>query len=236
MFYFSKAFYSYSPWSATSISPTEDQDSSSKDIQEDYCMIKCTTPTSVHATLSLINAEPVNWHSKQDLLNELTIVHDNLHNTCHQFDQSRITEQFSSTHLKIGTELKSYIQFISDRYSQHTWLALIALAMIGFEVLMTPTQVKKELIHVTRIGRHLALTMHRLLLHQPEEESFSSDIHFDDAFKSNLLNIFVTHNQKDDWFSLLKNVCFEFSRHDKDWEFNSNYHEIVSMATYLVLV
>lgn len=221
---FIKKLYDYSPWGATSTPPLQQQQV--EDIEQDYCIIKCAAPTSVHATLSLINAEPVNWHP-QELLNEFTIVRDNLYNTCHQFDQSRITEQFSSTHLKIGTELKNYIYFISDRYSENTWLTLIGLLMVAHEVLQTPSQVKTELLHVTRIGRHLALAMSRVMQDKEEE-----GITFDDRFKSSLLLIFVNHA---DWFPLLKDTCFEFSHHDNEWEFKQTYYQVVSKATRLLL-
>ncbi|KAG2236511.1 hypothetical protein BDF21DRAFT_452437 [Thamnidium elegans] len=219
---FIKKLYDYRPWGATSIPQQEVED-----IEQDYCIIKYAAFTSVHATLSLINAEPVNWYP-QELLNEFTIVRDNLYNTCHQFDQSRITEQFSSTHLKIGAELKYYIHFISDRYKENTWLTLIGLLMIAHEVLQTPSQVKTELIHVTRIGRDLALTMSRVI----QEDVSNNNITFDDQFKSNLLHIFVNHAN---WFLLLKDTCFEFGRHDSEWEFKQNYYQVVSMATQLLL-
>ncbi|GAA5796006.1 hypothetical protein HPULCUR_001372 [Helicostylum pulchrum] len=219
---FIKKLYDYRPWGAASTPPPQEVE----DIEQNYCIIKCAVPTSVHATLSLIDAEPVNWYP-QELLNEFTIVHDNLYNTCHQFDQFRITEQFSSTHLKIGTELRYYIHFVTDRYKENTWLTLLGLLMIAHEVLQTPSQVKTELIHVTRIGRHLAQAMSRVM-----QEGGANNITFDEQFKSDLLLIFVNHT---DWFRLLKDTCFEFSHHDSEWEFKQNYYQVVSMATPFLL-
>lgn len=216
--YLSKFYQTYASWSAT---PTADTDT---DIEEDYCIVKCTIPSSVQSTLELIERAPVNWSLQgQDIIHEFYLVHDKLYHTCHQFDSCRITEQFSNTHFKMGSELKLLIQFITERYSDNRWLSLIGLLMVGCQVLITPPQVKKELLHVTLIGRYLILEMNRTL-------AGISTIVIDTKFKSAIMEVFGCK----EWLPLLKDTCLEFSKHDKDWELNQEYHQVVFMATQLL--
>lgn len=217
--YLSKIYQTYASWGAT---PTPDPDT---DIEGDYCIVKCSNPSSVQSTLALIERSPVNWvHQGQDIIHEFYLVHDKLYNTCHQFDDCRITEQFSNTHLKMGSELKLFIRFITERYSDNQWLILMGLLMVACQVLQTPSQVKKELLHVTMIGRYLVLEMNRTL-------AGISAINVDRRFKSAIMDVFDCK----EWLPLLKNTCFEFCRHDQSWELKQEYYQVVSMATQSLL-
>lgn len=218
--YLSKIYNVYTSWSSTSSTA----DTNTTDIDSDYCIVKCA-PSSVQSTLDLIEAVPIHWshHKGQDIIDEFYLLHDKLYQTCHQFDACRVTEQFSNTHFKMGSELKLFIRFITRRYSDNRWLTLMGLLMIGRQVLMTPPQVKKELLHVTLIGRDLTLEMKGAL-------SGVSIMAIDTHLKLAILEVFDCKQ----WFICFKETCLLFSKHDKDWEFNQDYHQVVSMATELV--
>ncbi|KAI7888419.1 uncharacterized protein EV154DRAFT_517853 [Mucor mucedo] len=220
--YLSKIYNAFTlSWSVTTTQQTQESDM--QGIDEDYCIVKCASPSSVQSTLTLIEGVPINFHHTQDILDEFYLMHDKLYHTCHQFDACRVTEQFSNTHFKMGSELKLLIRFMARRYGDNGWLTLMGLLMIARQVLTTPSQVKKELLHVTMIGRELAVAMLCAL-------SCKSTVVIHTHLKVAILEILQCRQ----WFPSLRDTCLELSQHDKDWELHAHYHQVVSMATQYV--
>jgi hypothetical protein len=230
-----KSFTSASSASLTSISSSSSFPQAEKlpPIDQDYYFVKHSIPNSVQATLNLINKLSINW---SDLCNELQIVKDNLYLSCHQFDNSKLVDQFANTDKKIGVELKLYINFVSERYSccsssgsssrGSDCLALMGLLMIGTQILKTSGEVKSQLVYTTKIGRDLILAMD-FVLHQ------QSKTHLPSELKCDILEIVL--EKEDSWFPVLKNICFEFADYDLNWEFREKYYGVVSLATQLLL-
>lgn len=243
---------SSSSLSSTSSSTIQQQQQDSEedtydDVEKDYYFVKHAIPNSVQATLTLINK--LNVVFSQDLLNEFQIIKDNLVVTCHQFDKYKVVDQFTNTDQKIGVELRLYIQFMTDRYAKSSsWLALMGLLMIGIQVLKTCGEVKTQLIYQTKIGRDLILAMQENLVKRrskrengrllPKQlESGISKIALEGSASSSedIDGSEEREGGRDDWFSALKNVCFQFADYDSDWVSREKYYQVVSLATQLLL-
>lgn len=194
--------------SATSFSSFEDTTTTDDDEHEDsYCLIKSTN-ICVEATLSLISQLPVNY---KEVAQEFKLVHDYLHQTCHQYDHARTIDQFAHTDSKIGAELKLFIQFISTRYATSPWLQCIGFIMVARKVLYaTPKEVRQQLLQQTKIGREFVNAMQKALLSTTTSSELST------MTKVHIMATAV--NEHDNVYHLLRNICHDFAESDKQFE------------------
>lgn len=118
---------------------------------DDFYIIKSSNSLNIESTLSFISSSPIYWSSIE---NEIRVIHEYLSKTCHQFDNSLLIDQFTFTDSKMGKELHLFIQFITKRYTASPWLSCMGLLLVAKHILFTniPKEVKKQLIHQTKIG------------------------------------------------------------------------------------
>lgn len=174
---------------------------------DSYCLIKSTN-VCVEATLSLISQLPVNY---KEVAQEFKLVHDYLHQTCHQYDHARTIDQFAHTDSKMGAELKLFIHFITTRYAASPWLVCIGLIMVAHKVLYaTPREVKQQLLQQTKIGREFVNAMQKALLSTTMcELSTMTKLH---------IMATAVNEQHDNVYHLLTDICHDFGESDKQFE------------------
>ena len=215
--YFSK-IYSY--MSSKSSSPHISVDSED-DIQDDYCIITSPNPFSVSHALWMMAQSNVDW---THITHELDTLFDYLDKTCHQFDRSRITDQFANTHVKMGPEISLFTQFVTKRYKASPWLVCMALILIVYTCLHdTPTEVKRQLVYETRIGKEFVYSMIYAL--QSKKTVLLSQSIMNQVAKR------VFSSQRHNWRTALVNICNELAKYDES--FKSQYDQVVTMTTTL---
>jgi hypothetical protein len=163
---------------------------------------------------------------------EFSFIADKIKEICHCLDSERPSTQYANTSGTIGSNLVLATKFMVHRYHDDTgdsWLALMGLLVIGLQTLQTPSEVKRELVNTTKIGRVLILEMSKVI------KFMKKQVLGDRLGLAVMKVIFDSCDRKEqDWLCLLKTFCQLMADYDQQWTFKQEYDEVVSMATFCI--
>jgi hypothetical protein len=194
--------------------------------EEEFSLIDSLQTMPLPRLLQFLQGQPL---TANQTAYEFEFVTDKIKEICHCLDTERPSTQFANTSGAIGSNLVLAAKHMVHRYHDDTgdsWLALMGLLVIGLQVLETPSEVKKELVHTTKIGRVLILEMSKVLKFMKKQALCNS-------LRSAVAQVVINscHQEERACLPLLKTFCQLMADYDSQWTFKQEYEEVVSMAT-----